>query len=162
MLVLSLCWSKVLTLHYVQLDKTRSPESLAYRSNEKEIYREKSDVWMMGNVLFYVLTKKWCFEGLTDDEAEQLLLNGTHSEIPSDFLNSKHPADEAMVNAIEMAWTYNPDHRPPAKKIANMLERQLKTSATDVEGDGVWRVSLPPLPPDFRFTDTDMYENYGV
>lgn len=135
--------------YFVKYDEERSPESLSYRVDGKEIHRAKSDVWNMGNVLFYLLAKKWCFEGMTTTEAKALLARGKHSEIPSFFLNSTNAADKAMVKAIEMAWTHNPDDRPTAREIADVLQQQLESS-TNNEGSKIWRVSLPPLSPGFR------------
>jgi hypothetical protein len=145
------------------LDKTRSPESLEYRTNDKLIHRDKSDVWMMGNVLYYVLVKKWCFEGISTKKARQLLMNGKHSVIPTKFLNSTDPADQAMVKAILMAWVYNPKERTSARQIANLLKEQLVNLTgirNDDEDDRLFRVSLPPLPDSFSDSSTDWDNNY--
>ncbi len=118
---------------------------------------------MMGNVLYYVLVKKWCFEGISTKKARQLLMNGKHSVIPTKFLNSTDPADQAMVKAILMAWVYNPRERTSARQIANLLKEQLVNLTgirNDDEDDRLFRVSLPPLPDSFSDSSTDWDNNY--
>lgn len=116
------------------------------------IHRDKADVWIMGNILYYVLTKKWLFEGIPTREARQSLINGKLSRIPFQFLNSTNSADRAMVMAIQMAWVYDPHNRPTAREIANFLKKHLDNSTS-------WRVDIPPLPRTHRYTDSDFYRN---
>jgi hypothetical protein len=104
----------------------------------------------MGNILYYVLTKMWLFEGIPTKTAKQMLIDGKLSTIPSQFLNSTNSADLAMIKAIQMAWVYNPDNRPTAREIASFLKQHL---------DNTWRVDIDPLPPNHRYTDSDFYSN---
>lgn len=119
---------------------------------------------MMGNVLYYVLVKKWCFEGMSTKKARRLLMEGKHSVIPPRFLNSTDPADQAMVKAIEMAWVYNANERTSARQIANLLKEQLVnlTGIHDKKDDDrlLFRVSLPPLPDSFSDSSSDWANNY--
>jgi hypothetical protein len=104
----------------------------------------------MGNILYYVLTKKWLFEGIPTKVARQMLIDGKLSTIPSHFLNSSNSADLAMTKAIQMAWVYNPDDRPTAREIASILKQHL---------NNIWRVDIPRLSPNHRYTDSDFYRN---
>lgn len=115
----------------------------------------------MGNVLFYVLAKQWCFEGMSTKKARKLLLKGEHSVIPTKFLNSTDPADQAMVKAIEMAWVPNPDERPSAREISYVLKEQLiSLTNNDEGGDGLFRVNLAPFPDSFSDSSSDWANNY--
>jgi len=58
-----------------------------------------------------------------------------------------------------MAWTYDPDNQPTARQIADLLKAQ---NLTGHYGDEVFRVSLPPLQPDIRYTETDWDNSYGI
>jgi hypothetical protein len=107
---------------------------------------------------YYVLTKQWIFEGRLNREAIKLVLEGKRSEYPSHLQNSTDPADQAMMKAIEMAWTQDPRERPPAKEIAEYMRKQLiEINGSD---DSPWRVAVPPLPPNYRYTTSDWYTNY--
>jgi len=144
----------------VKMDKSRAPEELRYRygGSQEEIHRDKADVWIMGTVLYYVLTKQWDFEGLTVDKAKKLLMKGQHSDIPAVFTNSTNAADRAMVRALEMAWVDNPDDRPSARQIADYLRSELEKHSKET----VYRVSVPELPTDFDYEEgeNDWYQNY--
>ena len=125
----------------------------------EKVHKERSDVWMMGDILYYVLTKQWLFEGKLNVEAIDLLSAGKRSEIPPHILNSSDPADQAMLRAIEMAWVQDPTERPHAQEIATFLEEQLIKINGNVS-DAPWRVTIPPLPPGYRFTNSDYRSNY--
>ena len=141
----------------VQLDKTRAPEELA-NGKQDYIHRDKADVWIMGNIMYYMLTKKWLFEGITDRDAKKMIVAGETSKIPPEILNSTDPADKAMVKAIQMAWVHDPNQRPTARHISNFLRGQLE-ALHGGKKDELWRVSVPPLPPNHRYTDSDFYNN---
>jgi hypothetical protein len=84
---------------------------------------------------------------------------GQRNEIPIKFVNSTNPADQAMLKAIDMAWTLNPDDRPPAMEIARFMKKALEKLDGARKGDELWRVSIPPLPPNHRYTDSEFYAN---
>jgi len=105
----------------------------------------------MGDVMYYALTKKWIMEGRTNKEAVKLLAQGKRAEIPSFIKKSKHPAHKAMMHALSMAWTQDPNERPPAREVAAYLEKEL-IAMNDGESDAPWRVKARPLPPDYDFS----------
>ena len=114
----------------------------------------------MGNTLYYVLTKKWMFEGITREDAKEDIMRGKTPEIPSVFLQSTNKAIQAMVKAVQMAWVFNPHERPTAREIATFLLEELE--ALDAQGkdeDGVWRVSVPPLPANHGDYDSEFDDN---
>lgn len=113
---------------------------------------------MMGDVLYYILTKKWVFERSFNREAAQRILEGHPSEIPAEILNSTDLATKAMVKGIELAWIQDPKERATTKEIAKLLSQQL----TMITGDETlnYRVSIPPLPPGYDFSDKEFQSNF--
>jgi len=142
---------------FVQLDKMRAPEELKARAQigRPSIHREKADVWALGNMFYNVLTWKWVFQGITASEARINIMNGKLSVVPYQFTDSNDSSEQAMVKAIQMAWTYDPNYRPTARQIANYLKGHIDQTT----GDVFWRVSVPPLPPNYRYTESDFARN---
>jgi len=145
------------------LDKMRAPEELIYKALSSEddkrpdlyIHRDKADVWALGNLLYNTLTKQWVYEGIPNKEARKKIKAGIYSDIPSEFLESKDPYDQAMVKAIQMAYTVNPDERPSAREIANYLKRKIGQS----KRDPIWKITIPKLPADYSRTESDFANN---
>jgi hypothetical protein len=115
---------------------------------------------MMGNIMYYVLTTHWLFEGHTRDESVAKIVNEERSPIPPELLASEDPAVQAIVWAVKACWAQNPHRRPPSRKISDFLKKELR-QIEKVDELGVVRVSVPPLPFDFRHTDSDFVENLG-
>lgn len=113
---------------------------------------------MMADVMFYVLTKLWMWEGITTKKAKSLTERGGRPEIPRDILTSEDPAIKAMVKAIKDCWIGNPKERPRSRQISDFLREALR-KIEGVEELGVVRVSIPPLPNNHRYTDSDFYRN---
>jgi len=136
----------------------RAPEELKFREQGIAlIHRDKADVWCLGNMLYNVLTKLWVYEGISRKAAKAKIMSGKQHSIPPKFANSTDPLDQAMIKAIQMAWTYDPYDRPSARQIANFLKEYLDQK----EGDAYWRVSVPPLPPNYRYTDSEFQNVYS-
>jgi serine/threonine protein kinase len=138
------------------LKKVRAPEEMYGRVMTPQ---EKIDVYLLGNsMLYYILTSKWVFEGITLKEAVLKLKRGKRSDIgfePTD------PADIAIVHAMHWAWTEYPQKRPKARKVSDFLKRTLRKIEGRYE-DYVVRVAIPPLPKDYDFSDKVFYENLGM
>jgi hypothetical protein len=118
---------------------------------------EMVDCFMLGNVLYYVHTNKWIFEGVSSIEASHRIRQGVASPIPDDLMNSSNGAVKALFRAILKCWTRDPRSRPRAKEISNFLAERLKLEGVDVSSPV--KVSIPSLPPGHRYTDTDFYRN---
>jgi hypothetical protein len=116
------------------------------------------DTFMMAEVMFYVLTKLWMWEGMTTKKAMRLTAQGERPEIPLDFANSQDPATRAIVKAIQDCWIHDPKKRPRSRQVSDYLNEELR-KIQGVEELGVVRVSIPPLPKNHRFTDSDFYSN---
>mmetsp|Transcript_17266 Transcript_17266/g.26721 ORF Transcript_17266/g.26721 Transcript_17266/m.26721 type:complete len:119 (-) Transcript_17266:135-491(-) len=118
----------------------------------------------MGNVMYYVLTKKWLFEigGESVGAAMKKLIGGERSPFPENLQNSKNPADKALIEGIELAWIHDASKRPRAREIADIMIRRLeKIEGRKYVGPDSIRVSIPPLPQDYRYSDSDFEANLG-
>ena len=116
------------------------------------------DTFMMGNIMFYVLTKLWMWEGITTKEAQKRTEQGERPEIPQSILTSDDPAIKAMVKAVKDCWIPDPKQRPRSRQISDFLREELR-KIEGVEELGIVRVSIPPLPKNHRYTDSDFYDN---
>lgn len=135
------------------IDKVRAPEEL---DGGMITPLDKVDVFLMGNVMYYIMTQKWIFEGVTTEETRKRLIDGNRSDfgyIPT------HPAEKAVEKAIRWSWTHTPKERPTAREVSSFLKGALK----EVDGQeyDIVRVSVPPLPSDYDFSDAEFYENLG-
>jgi hypothetical protein len=143
----------------MQFMKLRSPEEMAEDWVNILLDRTKVDVYMMGNVMYYVLTTHWLFEGDTWYEAVDKIFHQERSHIPPKLLASEDPAIQAILWAIKACWSQDPDQRPPARHVSDFLKKKLMR-IENVDELGIVRVaSMPPLPVGFRHTDSDFDEN---
>lgn len=130
------------------IDKVRAPEELEER---RITPLDKVDVYLMGNVMYYILTQRWVFQGVAKNETVHQLVAGNRSE----FYNfSQHPAEGAVEKAIRWSWTHNPHKRPTARQVSNFLKNALMEHGQ--EHNTVVRVpNISPLPPDYDFDDSE-------
>ena len=91
---------------------------------------DKNDVWNMGKLLYTILTdrNKFTFSHDKGDKLEQFkrFVAGKRPWIPQRIEKSNDTALVAMMNALNMTWTYNWKERPSARAIANHLMRGLR------------------------------------
>ncbi|KAL7535575.1 hypothetical protein ACHAXR_006585, partial [Thalassiosira sp. AJA248-18] len=117
---------------------------------------DKVDVWMMGNLIFTILTDQYTFEKpqrLDMAEVAKKLVAGERTPLPEDIKNTHDPSHMAIMHALDMCWTYKWQERPSAQSIAGHLYDQLKV-ITGEENPDV-RVLLPKRDPNQRSTDSD-------
>jgi hypothetical protein len=76
----------------MQFMKLRPPEEQAEDREDILLDRTKVDNYMMGNIMYYVLTMQWLFEGHTRDEAVAKIVNEERSQILPELLASEDPA----------------------------------------------------------------------
>jgi hypothetical protein len=151
--------------HYLLYYKLRAPEEFAALEAEPKeaINLAPANVYMAGNIMYYVLTHQWLFEGIINNDTKAAILHGQRSRIPPQILAkaTNDPYIQTMLNGIDMCWTHDPLLRPSGRDIANYLKQQLAKieGIADVKDVGVIRVHMPPLPLDHRYTDNDFYSN---
>ena len=56
-----------------------------------------------------------------------------------------------------MAWAQKPEDRPSARELSKFLKERVQDLVVDT--DDLVRVSIPPLPPGHRYTDSDFNAN---
>jgi hypothetical protein len=123
---------------------------------------DKTDIYMMGNLMYTILTDLFLFEKpdlLTTDEATKALLAGKRSQYPEDIEKSADPAHVAMKTAIEMCWIEKWNKRLPARLIADYLLRQLRVITKEEHPD--LRVKLPARDTDPTKTEAEGEEYAG-
>mmetsp|Transcript_18290 Transcript_18290/g.25777 ORF Transcript_18290/g.25777 Transcript_18290/m.25777 type:complete len:480 (+) Transcript_18290:140-1579(+) len=136
----------------------RAPEE----QTRQNVVVEKADDFMMGNVMYYVLAKKWLFEipGYSAARAVRHLHRGERSPFPDHILNSKDPADIAFMKGIEMSWTHEVEKRPSAREISDYLIAELEKIEGKKYSGGAIRASIAPLPEGYRYSDSDYEDNF--
>lgn len=87
-----------------------------------------------------------------------MMRRGQRSHMPSKYLNSKNLAIQAILTAIRSCWKQNPYDRPSSREVADALTEELGR-IEETDNHGVVRLSLPPLPKKFRFTDSDFQDH---
>ena len=121
---------------------------------------DKTDINMMGNLMYLILTDLYLFEKpklLTRIQTTEALVAGKRSPYPDDIENSTDPAHVAVKKAIDMCWEEKWRERPSARIIADYLMRQLRNITNEETPD--LRVTLPERDPDQRPTDSDYRAN---
>jgi len=109
----------------------RSLEELQYRVGYEGFTPstpDKNDVWIMGDLLYRLLTDTQVWKG--DEDVKMKLVKrivaGKRPQIPKEIEKSNDPAHVAMLNALDMTWTYNWKERPSARAIADYLIGELR------------------------------------
>lgn len=99
----------------------RAPEEYAF-----ELETEKVDIYSMGNIFYIMLTEKWPFEDLKDEEAIKLVKKGERPPIDESILNHRNPAVKILRDALKLCWKQDPNERATAKEIQTHLSTEMK------------------------------------
>lgn len=119
------------------------------------------DVWMMGNLIYYMLTDLYTFEkpqNLSFKQSGRELVAGRRSQYPENIEKSTDPSHLAVKKSLDMCWTQNWRERPSARSISDYLITQLKEITGEDNPD--FRVVLPQRDPNQRHTESD-YDKYN-
>lgn len=122
---------------------------------------DKIDVWMMGNIIYYILTDLYTFEkpeNLNNDEVGKLLVQGKRSPYPEYIEKSSDPAHIAMKKALDMCWVQNWRERPSAREISDFMLSELRKITGEENPD--LRVVLPERDPNQSPSDGE-YEEFN-
>jgi hypothetical protein len=129
--------------------------------NFKPVKPDKIDVWMMGNIMYIIMTDLYTFEkpkNLSNWDAGKKMVAGERTEIPEHIRNSSDPAYVAMQKALDMCWTYEWSERPSARSITDYLMGELRKITGEENPD--LRVTLPERDPKQKNTESD-YDYYN-
>ena len=128
---------------------------------ESPVFPDKVDVWMMGNLIYYMLTDLYTFEkpkNLSWKQSGKELMAGRRSTYPEHIRDSSDPSHIAIKEALSMCWTQRWQDRPSARFISDYLIRELK-EITGLDNPD-FRVVLPKRNPNQRSTESD-YDKYN-
>lgn len=114
------------------------------------------DVWMMGDVIYIILTDLYTFEkpkNLSGEESGKKLVAGERTPYPDHIDKSNDPSYVAIKKALDMCWTHDWRERPSARSISDYMMEQLREITGDKNPD--LRVTLPGRNKKQRPTDSD-------
>ena len=89
-----------------------TPKYLAPEIIKKEGYTYMADIWSLGVTFFQLMHLQYPFEGKTDEEIENNILNGNIKKLPN---NNSY--DVKFIELINEMLSVRPDARPSAKEI---------------------------------------------
>ena len=149
---------------WMQMWKARSLEEHRIMVGDKTfkgVNPDKVDVWMMGNLIYYMLTDLYTFEKPTNlswKASGRELLAGRRSPLPKHISESTDPSHVAVRKALDMCWTQNWKERPSARSVSEYLIGRLREITGEEDPD--LRVVLPERDPNMKGTDSE-YEEYN-
>ena len=117
---------------------------------------DKIDVYMMGNVLYTILTELFLFEEpmvLNIEKTSKEIVAGRRSPYPDEIENSTDPAQLAVKKAIEMCWIEEWRKRPSARSITEYLTGELRNITGEATPD--LRIILPQRDPGQTPSDSE-------
>jgi len=128
-----------------------------------KVDNKKADDYVVGNVMYYVLTNKWIYEDEPKSKnAVKLLKKGERSPFPDEVVESDDPATRALVKGIEMSWTHDVDERPTSRQVSEFLLGELERITGEdgyVDGSRVVRAVVPPLPQDWDYREDPSFND---
>mmetsp|Transcript_12175 Transcript_12175/g.26266 ORF Transcript_12175/g.26266 Transcript_12175/m.26266 type:complete len:548 (-) Transcript_12175:349-1992(-) len=98
----------------------RSPEEYEYLPQTSAI-----DVWALGSILYEILIGKGVWHDTDTEKAQKNIREGKLPKIPDKYLNSEHPVDVALREAIRMCYIFDPKERAKAADVASYLRKKL-------------------------------------
>lgn len=99
------------------------------------------DLWMMGNLLYLIMTDQYPFENYRFKDAAKRWIANERPPFPKYIESSTDPSFIAIKTALDRCWTYDWRERPSALSIATYLMKKLREITGEV--DPVVRVTLP-------------------
>lgn len=91
---------------------------------------DKSDVYVLGNILYYILTSHYPYDYTTKNnkQAIEFILHGSKPSVPNYFLNNtmitkENPYINIVINAVYKCLTYDYKERPTSYDIVQYLQK---------------------------------------
>lgn len=150
------------------MQKIFSPEQYQAKADGGTVALDKSEVYNMGNILYYLLTLDWIYPGVSDVDVRQRLIRGERSPYPDRIKTSTDAAELALRDAIELCWTHDPIRRPHSSVVADYLWKKIVDIDGEVADDASAGkhhpvfVKIPDIEPDYRNTDSDFWANLQI
>lgn len=89
-----------------------TPQYIAPEILNKEKYSFKVDIWGLGVTFYQLITLNFPFEGSTNEEIQENIINGNKKEIPQDC-----KIDPSFIEMINKMLSKRPDERPSAEDL---------------------------------------------
>ena len=99
----------------------RAPEEYAYKEET-----EKVDVYSLGNVLYFLLVREEVWGHRHHKEIYDLVKAGQRPKIPDEIYTRDGVFERYMIRAIESAWIHEPERRPSAAQVANIIKEGIE------------------------------------
>jgi len=106
----------------------RAPEEYAYKEEN-----EKVDVYSLGNVLYFLLTRQEVWKDISNKEVYDLVMKGKRPKFPNSMKESEGIFETYMIKAIEAAWIHKPEERPGALQVAKILEDGIQLKKKSIQ-----------------------------
>lgn len=87
---------------------------------------EKLDVFSLGNVLYFLLTKRAPLDEMESDETTKFIAKGGRIKVEEEeILSSTHPFDTTLIKALDMCFVFDPKKRASAREVADFIKSSL-------------------------------------
>ena len=102
----------------------RSPEEIVYSDEQTE----KIDTFSLGHILYMILTNEYTFDEdkIEMEEAQKLILRGKRPKFSNALIESSHPVDKAIMEAINMCFVHDWRKRYSSVEVRDFLAKKLK------------------------------------
>jgi hypothetical protein len=99
----------------------RAPEEYRYDAET-----EKIDVFTLGLVLYKILTSGGSLYAGIERKKTYVMNGGRPNVTDPEILKSTDPYDTTLLKAMDLCWTFDPEERPSAREVDNLLHRALE------------------------------------
>lgn len=105
---------------FCNITKSRSPEEYLAQS-----LNEKVDIYAIGNLIYFLLTKRRPFADQRSSVAHAEVAKGTRPMIPEKFQNSADRNIAILLDIMKKSHAQDPSKRPFIEDIENVLIREI-------------------------------------
>ena len=81
----------------------------------------------MGNVFYVLLTSKWPWDGVKEEEAQRLVIEGKRPVVDESIKTSDDAVDKVLLKAMEMCFVHDPSKRASASEVLDFLASEMAT-----------------------------------
>jgi serine/threonine protein kinase len=102
----------------------RAPEEIIYSDEQTE----SIDTWSLGHILHMILTNEYSFDESQIDmeDVQKLILEGKRPKLSKKVRESNHPADRAIMKAIDMCLVQDWRRRYTSVEVRDYLAKELR------------------------------------
>jgi len=90
------------------------------------LQNEKIDTFALANILYAIATGKKPWDDQGHEEHTRFVIAGELPPLGKAFIDSDHPADKALVVAMNTCFEYDWRKRPSSAEVRDFLREELK------------------------------------